>query len=511
MKARDAIARDQRVAIVSLTRTAAAAVLSKNIRGGGGFGYDQDESLFVGTFHRAAISALGKPTLAATYIDEFNQEFPNYATQTGGDVDSPVNYEPGTDDVVAEYNRLRAAGVEWDEMPLSIQTGARLYEGWKRGNTDKHGPLLDFQDVIEQATFECDRMPGDPDILFLDETQDFSVAEVRLAEKWSRNVSRCVAVGDPDQCIYGWRGADPFALESIGAVRSRVLSQSYRLPRAVHRYSQDKIRKVSKRQEAEFAPPDADGVMRYLPTASPNYPTRIIAEIVADMDAMRFNDRFKPMTYMILATCGYQLEQTVKGLKDAGLPFHNPYRAQQGRWNPIPRRRGTVSYLDRLAAFGGPWNGEYVRKWVEMVKWDQVFKKPRPAREWFKTANYASESDFLQSLTDEARNAWDAKDWSWLESPRVMLSQYAGRDVYPRRILEKRGVIEAEQRPRIVVGTIHSVKGGEADVVYVMPELSHIAREGFDTSTIERDSIWRTLYVGFTRARQELVVCGVGK
>ena len=515
-EARRALARDERVAIVSLTRTAAAAVLSKNIRGGvgGGYGggYGDDEDLFVGTFHRAAIAALGKPTLAATYIEEFNQEYPNLATYGGGDVDTPLHYEPAGDDVIAEYNRQRAAGVALDDMPVGVQNGARVYEAWKAGNTDNHGPLVDFQDVIERATEETDTMPGAPDVLFLDETQDFSPAEVKLAEHWSRNVSRCVAVGDPDQCIFGWRGADPFALEKIGAVRVGVLEQSYRLPRAVHRYSQDKIRKVSKRNEAPFAPRDADGVMRYIPTASPNYPSRIVAEIAADFDRLRFNDRYQPATYMILTTCAYQLEKTVEELKAAGLPFHNPYRPRQGLWNPIPRRRGTVSYLDRLAAFGsGVWRGEYVRKWVEMVKLDQVFKKPRPPREWFKSAEYATEADFLQSLTDEARGAWIAGDYAWLESPAVMLSQFFGRDRYPRRILEARGITEAERRPRITIGTIHSVKGGEADVVYVMPELSQIARESFDTSTAGRDAQWRTWYVGFTRAREELVVCGVGK
>ena len=340
------MANGKRVAIVSLTRTAAQAVLNKNIRGGG-MSYD-DEELFVGTFHRAALSALGKPTLVAKYIDQFNEEYPTYATHSSGNVDTPIHYEAGREDVVAEYNRLRASGVAFDDMPLGVQNGARVYEGWKRGNPDEGGAsLVDFQDVIERAAVECDTMPGAPDVLFLDETQDFSVAEVRLAEHWSRNVERCVAVGDPDQCIFGWRGADPFALERIGAERVRVLEQSYRLPRAVHRYSQDKIGKVSKRQPAVFNPRPADGVMRYLPSASPNYPTRIVAEIVANLDGLKFNDRGKPATYMILATCGYQLEQTIDELKKAGVPFHNPYRPEQGFWNPIHRRRGTVSYLER--------------------------------------------------------------------------------------------------------------------------------------------------------------------
>ena len=505
---RKALTESKRVAIVSLTKTAAQAVLSKNLQIGTGDLYG--DQLFVGTLHKSAWLALGSPPLAAKYLDKFNQEYPSYATQSVGDIEEPFFYEAGREDVIAEYNRLRATGVPLDAMPLGVQNGARVYEDWKRNNSeDGAGALLDFQDVIELATESCDSMPGDPEVIYLDETQDFSTAEVRLAHRWSQRAGRCVAVGDPDQCIFEWRGATPDALERVGAERVGILEQSYRLPRAVHHYSQDLIRKVSKRRPAPFTPREADGVMRYLPTASPEYPAPIVEEISANLDAMRFNDRFKPATYMILTTCGYQLEQVTQQLRANGVPFFNPYRPRKGHWNPIQRRRGTVSYLERLAAFGYVWRGEYVRKWVAMVLLDRVFKKPHPSRDWLKTAQFASEADFLQSLTDEARNAWNARDYDWLES--VLSAQWKGRDSYARTVLERRGVTEAEQRPRVIIGTIHSVKGGEADVVYVMPQLSATALAGYETSQKARDAVLRAWYVGFTRAREELVVCGVGK
>ncbi|MCC7155160.1 MAG: ATP-binding domain-containing protein [Bryobacterales bacterium] len=61
--------------------------------------------------------------------------------------------------------------------------------------------------------------------------------------------------------------------------------------------------------------------------------------------------------------------------------------------------------------------------------------------------------------------------------------------------------------PRVVVGTIHSVKGGEADVVYLFPDLSGEADRQYQRTGPPRDSVIRQFYVGMTRARQTLYIC----
>jgi len=56
---------------------------------------------------------------------------------------------------------------------------------------------------------------------------------------------------------------------------------------------------------------------------------------------------------------------------------------------------------------------------------------------------------------------------------------------------------------------VHSVKGGQADVVYLLPDLSKAARRQFvKGSGIVKDSVIRQMYVGMTRAAEELVICG---
>jgi superfamily I DNA/RNA helicase len=77
---------------------------------------------------------------------------------------------------------------------------------------------------------------------------------------------------------------------------------------------------------------------------------------------------------------------------------------------------------------------------------------------------------------------------------------------YPARVFERYGLDGLEYTPRVCVGTIHSTKGAEADRVYLLPDLSRASLEQFHTG--DRDSIIRTFYVGITRAKQDLVLCG---
>ena len=69
----------------------------------------------------------------------------------------------------------------------------------------------------------------------------------------------------------------------------------------------------------------------------------------------------------------------------------------------------------------------------------------------------------------------------------------------------------AQQRwknpPRVIVGTIHSVKGGQADIVFLFPDLNPAGNAAYQRHGAQRDSVIRLFYVGMTRARHTLYVC----
>jgi superfamily I DNA/RNA helicase len=71
--------------------------------------------------------------------------------------------------------------------------------------------------------------------------------------------------------------------------------------------------------------------------------------------------------------------------------------------------------------------------------------------------------------------------------------------------VKRLGVELLQKPPQVIVGTIHSVKGGEADVVILFPDVSPQAfREYHSLEKDRRDAVLRMFYVGVTRAREEL-------
>jgi superfamily I DNA/RNA helicase len=57
-----------------------------------------------------------------------------------------------------------------------------------------------------------------------------------------------------------------------------------------------------------------------------------------------------------------------------------------------------------------------------------------------------------------------------------------------------------------VIGTIHSIKGGEADCVYVMPDLSPQGAAQWQGDDDDKAAVIRTFYVAMTRARHKLAL-----
>jgi superfamily I DNA/RNA helicase len=90
---------------------------------------------------------------------------------------------------------------------------------------------------------------------------------------------------------------------------------------------------------------------------------------------------------------------------------------------------------------------------------------------------------------------------------RRIAPTFRKRIEFPVKVAQAGGMALLVDAPRVIVGTIHSVKGGEADVVFLFPDLSRAADTTYGRPGSARDSVIRLFYVGMTRARETLYIC----
>lgn len=471
---------DGGVMVCSLTRAAAA-----EIRG-------RAESIpqrCVGTLHSFAYRALVDMPVAESKLAEWNEAHPQLSLSPSKGVKSAEE----DDDDMHEGGGVAPGDVLYEKMEMNRHhrvprdmwndqvTGfSRKWSEWVNDSS-----YIDFTGMIERG-FDQDHAPGDPLAMFVDEAQDMSQLEIDLVKHWAVECNTMVAVGDPAQAINTFRGANPEAFFDIGEpANQRVLAQSYRVPQSVHAAA------------TRWAKPLLAGV-EYRPADRPGS-VREIDERLDDIAVRLAHDLTKHNgTVMFQAQAGYMVDKVVKRLKELGVPFGNPNRRKNGRWNPLARRKNTIRTADRLLAWlAEEQTPETVKFWLPLIKADRVLKKGA------KSATIETDQDvFDLFVSDEAMAGAMSADPSWLRAH--MLDTYAKKVTYPLAVWKRHGVSGIKDEPRLMVGTIHSFKGAEADRVFLCPDMSTAAFNEYEDE--DRKPALRLFYVGMTRARDSLSI-----
>lgn len=474
------------VMICSLTRAAAAEVRGRKVP-------VPDQN--VGTLHSFAYRALGCPELAETKLKEWNEAFPKMALSPSKGISAPEDDReddagqggeaPG-DECHEQMNLLRHWQRDRVLWPVKVRSFAEAWEGW----LEETG-RVDFTGLIEQAAANCDYAPCRPLALFVDEAQDLSRLEVSLIAKWSAECSKVVLVGDPAQALYEWRAAEPEGFYGVGdANHRRILAQSYRVPQMAHAAATRWGRTLL--EGIEYRPTEQRGSLDQGRT-SMRY-----ADGVADMVEEHLGDS-ESGSLMLQALCSYMLRPLISVLRKRGVPFHNPQRTHRGDWNPLGARKGT-STVDRLLAFvTDEQSADTARSWLPMLASKGVLKTG--AKEALKGDLGEREIIDLFVSQDVAERAFSG-DLEWLLDHAA--KEFRERLAYPLSVLKIRGADALKSAPRVMVGTFHSFKGGEADHVVVAPDLSPAAyREHYTTKGL---GVRRAFYVALTRTRDRLTV-----
>ena len=499
------------VLVTSFSRAAAAELAGRDLP------VNRDH---VGTLHSYCYRALDGPMIAEANVEDWNRGNPNLRITPASrrrrlDGDDVVEDDPATakegDSLLQQLNRLRGMMMPMSAWPASIRHFNTHWHAYKDANH-----LLDFTDLIEVSMRNMAVAPGNPSVIFADEAQDLNPMQLALVRKWGERAEYFILAGDDDQTVFWFAGASPDAIldPDIPEDHKIILKQSYRVPRSIHRLSDRLIRQVARRQEKPYLPRPEDGAIERIGGGfkSPEY--YILKSATEHIG--------RGQTVMFLAACSYMLSPVIAVLRKNGIPFHNPYRRSNGFWNPL-RLASSGSSANRILAllaahpdYGGthrPWTYGDLASWSEWLAGADMFTPGATQMiNSTKPTTPVTVEDlmgiFQPAALDSLVAAYDGGYrnllWWWRRHVRAAVHD---RIQFPADIAAMRGPRTLVEKPQVVVGTIHSVKGGEADVVYLFPDLSRAGDASLNRGGADRDAVIRLFYVGMTRARHKLYIC----
>jgi DNA helicase-2/ATP-dependent DNA helicase PcrA len=356
-------------------------------------------------------------------------------------------------------------------------------------------------------------MPGNPKIVLGDEAQDWGRKPLEVLRKLTKDADQLILIGDADQTLYEWAGASVEAfLTPLPESRQQVLEQSRRVPKKIHNLAVRWIETIPNREKIVYYPrresyPSGDfvegAISRNL--GSYRFPEKIVE------DAVKKTSQGKSV--IIMTACNYMLEPVIKSLRDNYIPYSNPFRTNQGNWNPLADgSESRTTAKDRVLAFlrptiSGFWSWSDVFKFTEYMQANGVLKRGA------KTKLDAYKDNFDEIAFDELGNIFEESvlphlmsfDLDWFRG--AMLTSKKDVFNYPIEVVKKYGHEALTADITLWVGTIHSFKGEEADVVYLIPDLSDKFYAQWSGSVEGRNAVKRMYYVAMTRAREELVLC----
>jgi len=461
--------RPRQIGYFSFTKKAATEAAD---RAAEKFGLDKENDLpFFRTLHSYAFNQLGMTKEKMMKIEDYKE----FGQKCGIPIKTAkYSAEDGTFNSDNEYlTIINTAAVKRMDLleyydsrkniiDIERNTLFLLAEELQRFKKEKN--LKDFNDLIED--FIKKETLNKFEVLFIDEAQDLSLLQWEMVRKiWSKAEKTYIA-GDDDQAIFKWAGADVdhfIALkEEVNDIK--VLDQSYRIPGGpIHELSQNIINKVQNRFQKEYKPRDEIGILK------------------------RYSDitqvNMSKGNWLVLSSANYFLDDA-KDLCEI-----------QG-WYYQYRGINSVS-LKLLLALS---NWEAWRKGAHLnhleIKniYEYVGSNVLPGFKKGKT--FHAEEKYTLKQCQEKHG---------LTTNKVWFEAFEGLDTITENYIRnmRANGEKINKNPRIIMSTIHGAKGGEADKVLLMQDLTNAALETFSH---DPDELHRLFYTGATRAKKELHV-----
>jgi len=431
----------------------------------------------VRTLHSHCFRLLGlhKDNIAERHWKDFCIDFPHLAFDLykSGKEDETFEWDPHkyhNEKLFTHVQKMRNRCFpreKWGDMAIEMDDAWQL---WMEANG-----LTDFTGMLEKTVAES-LMP-DIEILFVDEAQDLTPLQYKLTQMWSRYTVNTTYAGDSDQAIFRFAGALPEQFIELEAKWKKHLEQSYRVSPAVHEYARRVAGNIGNRENTTFKPCLDYGDGQVIVGVNPDFSLE--------------------GEHMIICRCNYQIKKWIELLIKNNITWHNPYRYQDKAWNPCDTQSWMAAKAYQALIKGGEVSARNFKEMIRLVKAKGNIEHGK------KSEILAWEDMQLERKIDifDLKAIGMTNQFIDGEKPITEILKLKGRSV---PILKHMLSMEedASKTPRVVIGTIHSVKGGESDHVWVDTELSPmILREMQKSERASYDEA-RVAYVAVTRARQ---------
>ena len=339
--------------------------------------------------------------------------------------------------------------------------------------------ILDFDDFLILA-YEHE-LALRTSVLFADEFQDFSLLQYEIFKIWEEDKDIVMIAGDDDQAIMTFQGASPEYMLEWDADEEVVLSKSYRLPVAVHRFSSKIISLVERRRHKVFEPRDEEGlVVRY---------DNVLFENIAEL-AYRLAQ--KGYSVQVLFRTNELVEEFSQELIKKGVKFEHLKRSSF--WQELD---DLLLFLQDIVNGKRP-KYEHLRAYLQY----SILPKDVQEKILSSYLNNTLPLDFFMKIQKNAVAYLDRKKL-------VDRFGVAVEHVLYNIIVLKRNYDDL--KGKIIVDTIHAAKGSEADVVILHDSLPKSVKLSLNSGRLEVSDELRVWYVGATRSRNILVLVSTGK
>ena len=342
---------------------------------------------------------------------------------------------------------------------LEVKYVADSYENYK-----KSFGLMDFTDMLLAFVKQADHLMPSFKISFLDEAQDLSPLQWDIAHKLDAKSERMFVAGDDDQAIYRWAGADVDHFINLPG-GAEVLEQSYRVPAAIHALAEKIASRIQNRFPKVYRPRQEQGQIYRVP----------------DIRSIDMSEG----SWLIMAQARFMLHPIQQELKNGGYLFE--------------RQDGSRSIPQKMSLAINGWEslrkGRAVTTGTAQAIYSYMSGNGVRVKRGHKTINADDNQMFELRELQEHFGLLATDEMIWHEAMDKIPD---GDRAYITALLRRGEKFNA--KPRIRLSTIHGAKGGEAQNVVILPDLTAAALESVG------DDLHRVFYVGVTRALKNLYI-----